>query len=165
MSFSDTSSAGRTRRFFEGGAAVTVWMTIGMVFHASPNAYLLVGIPVTIVFQRYVRRAPFRAMWVKDSPPFRVGMVGTAVAIGLMIAPLSDLVILIRSRAGWILETWYLVAILGAWPAAYALRYFRPKRSVSFCSALSPGVLSAVRSWLPPQPVRPRAINRPGQRR
>jgi MFS family permease len=69
-----------------------------------------------------------------------------AVAIGLMIAPLSDLVILIRSRAGWILETWYLVAILGAWPAAYALRYFRRKmfRELLLCIVTAGAIGSAI---------------------
>jgi membrane protease YdiL (CAAX protease family) len=99
-------------------------MTIGLVFHTSVIAYLLVGIPITIIFQRYVRRAPLKAMWVRDSPPFRLGLMGVTFAIGLSVAPLADLIMQFRSH-GWIVDSWYLVAIIGAWPAAYALRYFR----------------------------------------
>ena len=82
----------RTRRIIEGTAAVAAWMCMGFVFHLSGNAYLLLGIPITIIFQKYVRRAPLRAMWVRDAPPFYLGKMGVAFAILLMIRPLMDLV-------------------------------------------------------------------------
>lgn len=146
MSLSDAPSAGRTRRVLEGTAAVALWMTIGLVFHTSANGYLLAGIPITIIFQRYVRHAPLKAMWLRDSPPFQLGLLGTAFGIGLSILPLGDLIMLVRSRAGWTLDTWYLVAIIGAWPAAYAARHFRRKtfRELLICIFTAGAVGSAI---------------------
>jgi membrane protease YdiL (CAAX protease family) len=109
----------------EGTAAVAVWMAIGLVFHISADAYLLLGIPITLGFQRYVRHAPLRAMCVRTAPPFRLGIGGAAIAIFLMIKPLIDLVNSVRSQESWIVAAWLLAAIAGAWAAAYALRNFR----------------------------------------
>lgn len=146
VSIFDASSVARTRRFLEGSAAVAVWMTIGLVFHTSANAYLLVGIPITIIFQRYVRRAPLKAMWVRDSPPFRLGLMGVTFAIGLSVTPLVDLIMQFRSHGTWIVDSWYLVAIVGAWPAAYALRYFRRRtfRELLICIFTAGAVGSAI---------------------
>ena len=136
----------RTRRIIEGTAAVAVWMCMGFVFHLSGNAYLLLGIPITIIFQKYVRRAPLRAMWVRDAPPFYLGKMGVAFAILLMIRPLMDLVRCIRLHASWVLGACFVAAILGAWAAAYALCYFRRETGLELllCTATAGVVGSAI---------------------
>ena len=135
----DAPSASCARRFLEGTAAVALWMTLGLVLHLSAYGYLLVGIPITLAFQRYVRKAPLRAMWVRDAPPFQLRAAGVAIAIGLMIVPLVDLVNLLRSRASWGHDGWNVAALAGAWAAAYALRYFNRKllRELLLCLATS----------------------------
>jgi hypothetical protein len=82
----------RVRRFLEGTAAVAVWIALGLAFHISPNGYLILGVPITIIFHLYVRRTPLRAMWVRDAPPFRLGVVGVVVALLLMLLPAGDVV-------------------------------------------------------------------------
>jgi hypothetical protein len=72
----DSPGASRVRRFVEGTAAVAGWMALGLVFHLSVEGYSLLGIPITIGFQRYARRAPLRAMWVRSAPPFHLGVSG-----------------------------------------------------------------------------------------
>lgn len=58
---------GRPRRILEGTLAVAVWTALGEIFHLSPNAYLLAGVPITLLFQAGVRRVPVWSMW--SSPP------------------------------------------------------------------------------------------------
>jgi hypothetical protein len=77
-------------------------------------------------------------MWVRDAPPFQLRAGGVAIAIGLMIVPLIDLVNLLRSRASWGHDRWNMAALAGAWAAAYALRYFNRKFSANSCSVLRP---------------------------
>jgi hypothetical protein len=52
----DTS---RRRRSLEAVAFVAVWVVAGYLLPISANAYLLLGIPLTIGFQVLVRRRPF----------------------------------------------------------------------------------------------------------
>jgi len=120
----DGPSAGRVRRFAEGTLAVAVWIAIGIAFHLSANAYLLVGVPITIVFQRYVRRAPLLAVWVRTAPRFHLGMGGIAIAILLTVTPSIGLVQAIGSRLDAADAGWMIAAMAGAWGAAYALRNF-----------------------------------------
>jgi membrane protease YdiL (CAAX protease family) len=115
----DSPGADRIRRFVEGTAAVAVWMALGLVLHTSPETYLLLGILITIGFQRYVRRAPLRALWVRQTPPFHLGASGVAIAILLTIKPLTNLVISIRSHEKLAVDAWLLAAIMAE--AAFAL--------------------------------------------
>ena len=116
----------RLRRFLEGTGAVAVWIALGLAFHISANGYLILGVPITIIFQLYVRRTPLRAMWVRDAPPFRLGIRGVVIAVLLMLAPIGDLVgLLVMHSKDWAVWFWLLSAIAGAWAAAYALRCFR----------------------------------------
>ena len=157
----DAPSASRARRFLEGTAAVALWMTLGLVLHLSAYGYLLLGIPITLAFQRYIRKAPLRAMWVRDAPPFQLRAGGVAIAIGLMIVPLVDLVNLLRSRASWGHDGWNVAALAGAWAATYALRYFNRKllRELLLCLATSGTIgilvwiLQDVASSGTPQPI------------
>lgn len=144
----DAPTRSRARRFLEGTAAIGLWMVLGLLLHPSPYGYLLLGIPITLAFQRYVRKAPVRAMWVRDAPPFQLGTAGVAIAIGLMIVPLIDLINLLRSRASWDHDGWNVAALAGAWAAAYALRYFQQKalRELLLCVATS-GIIGIL-AWI-----------------
>ena len=86
----------RTRRFIEGTAAVAIWMIMGFAFHLSGNAFLLLGVPITVILQRIVRRAPLRSMWVREAPPFYLGKTGAGLVVLLMIRPAMDLLKCIR---------------------------------------------------------------------
>ncbi len=112
------------RRFIEGTVAVALWIAIGLIFELSANAYLIVGIPITLAFQKYVRRAPLRAMWVCSAPPFYLGLGGRVIAVVLLISPLVDLIRFVSLHQSLASSLWMLVAMAGGLPAAYALRSF-----------------------------------------
>jgi hypothetical protein len=62
---------------------VSAWMACGWLFPLDPNAYLLLGVPLTVMFQWLVRRRPIRALWVREAPPFRLGWKGVVIAAAL----------------------------------------------------------------------------------
>jgi hypothetical protein len=101
-----------------------------------------------IAFQRYVRNAPLRAMRVRDAPPFQLGTTGVAIAIGLMVVPLVDLVNLLRSRASWGHDGWNVAALAGAWAAAYALRYFHRKTLRELLLCVATGGTIGILVWI-----------------
>jgi hypothetical protein len=48
---------------------VAAWMACGWLLRLDPNTYLVLGIPLTILFQWLVRRRPIQALWVREAPP------------------------------------------------------------------------------------------------
>src|SRR5215210_8101950 len=103
---------------------VAVWMACGWLLALDPNVYLVLGVPLTVLFQWLVRRGPIRALWVRDAPPFRLGWKGIAIAIALSVVPLAGLVdSAVEQEWGGVLHG--LCSVAGAVGAAYALRHFR----------------------------------------
>jgi len=63
----------RSRRIAEGVGFVVVWVALGLIFKLGDSLnrqslYLVIGIPLTIVFQLFVRRRPLRELWVRNGP-------------------------------------------------------------------------------------------------
>ncbi|HUI42864.1 MAG TPA: CPBP family intramembrane glutamic endopeptidase [Terriglobia bacterium] len=117
-------NAGRPRRLLEAVLAVAVWMALGMAFHLDANAYLLLGIPITVVFQVGVRRAPLQALWVRSAPPLRLDLPTAAFAVVLAVRPAYGLFRVLQSHPDWIVIGWWTAALGGALACAYALRSF-----------------------------------------
>jgi membrane protease YdiL (CAAX protease family) len=137
--------AGRIRRAAEITVFVAIWIVLGLGFHLSANAYSLLGIPLTVLFQWFVRRAALRSLWVRDAPPFRLGLSGTVVATGLATLPVFALVQLFRARPDWVIGGWLLAATCGAIPAGYAIRNLGRAAVVPFISCLATaGVLGVL---------------------
>jgi hypothetical protein len=110
------------RRWGEGIVFAATWTGLGWSLGIDANAYLLLGVPLTIAFQRYVRGEPLRAMWVREAPPLgRWWIVPTAV---LGILPAVSLVGAIVYRR-WIIGGWMLAAVGGSVGAGYALMHLR----------------------------------------
>ena len=80
------------RRYIEVLAFVALWMALGWIFHLDTNSYLLIGVPLVVLFQRFVRQRPLRQLWVRDAAAFRLGLVGSVIAVLLILAPGYDLI-------------------------------------------------------------------------
>jgi membrane protease YdiL (CAAX protease family) len=122
------------RRSIEVFLLVAAWMACGWLLRLGANAYLLVGVPLTILFQRIVRRQPLRGLWVREAPPFHLGRNGIALAVALSAMPLlgSAGAAFERDVVGCL---FYLCSVGGALGAAYALRHFRREhlRPLALC--------------------------------
>ena len=111
------------RRWAEGVVFVAIWVGMGLSIRMDADAYLLLGIPLTLLFQLAIRRAPVRALWVRDAPPFRLGWTGLLVAVGLAILPLLALSHSLAEHE-WVQSGWMLCAGVGAIAAGYGLHHF-----------------------------------------
>jgi membrane protease YdiL (CAAX protease family) len=98
-------------------------MGIGFAMPTDTNAYLLLGVPLTLFFQLGIRRAPVRALWVREAPPFRLGWAGSLAAVGLAILPALLLWQSLMKRE-WSMSGWFFCAMAGAVAAGYSLHYF-----------------------------------------
>lgn len=132
------------RRYIEVLAFVALWMALGWIFHLDTNSYLLIGVPLVVLFQRFVRQRPLRQLWVRDAAAFRLGLVGSVIAVLLILAPGYDLIIVAVPTKSWIVVLWFLCAVAGAVFAAFAITQQRAsaaRRALpSFISAVLIGV-------------------------
>ena len=115
---------------------VAGWMALGWCFHLDPYAYLVLGIPLCIVFQLFVRRSPLRACWVRDTTTFRLDALGLAMALAFLIV-LTWFMVKEWSGANWGVRLYFLASLLGAVGVAFALRQFTVCAARSFLLCLA----------------------------
>jgi membrane protease YdiL (CAAX protease family) len=97
------------------------YMALGFAFRLGAEAYLLLGIPITIGFQILVVRRPLRSLWLRQAPPMTFTPRSMVAIVALAIAP--AIVALGGVRDGDLaLVGWGLAAMVGAVGAVYALR-------------------------------------------
>ena len=107
------------RRYIECAVFVTVWMACGWIFRLSNQVYLLLGVQGLVFFQLAIARRPLPQLWVRDSRAFRLDRVGVALAAILTLLPVLTIV---KQRDSWERLFPFIAAIIGAAPAAFALR-------------------------------------------
>ena len=97
------------------------YMALGFAFRLGAEAYLLLGIPITIGFQVLVVRRPLQALWLRQAPAMAFTPRSIGAIVVLAIAP--AVVAFGGIRASNIaLVGWGLAAMVGAVGAVYALR-------------------------------------------
>jgi membrane protease YdiL (CAAX protease family) len=108
------------RRRIEAGLFVAIWVAAGYLLGLSSNAYLLLGIPLTIAFQMLVRRRPLRDLWLPAMATVVWNTRSVLVAASLAAAPIVFAVSAARAQ-DWSGAGWYVAAAAGAVCAATAL--------------------------------------------
>lgn len=112
---------GRVTRATVATLLIGGYIALGFVFGLSAEAYLLLGIPITIGFQLLVARRPLRALWLRDAPPVTFTVRSSMAIVVVAIAP--AIVAVGGVRAGnAVLVAYGLAAMLGAVAAVYAVR-------------------------------------------
>ena len=112
---------GRLLRAAVATLVVGGYIGAGFAFQLGAEAYLLLGIPITIAFQLLVVRRPLRSLWLRQAPPMRFSPRSIVAVIVLAIAP--AIVAMRGVRDGDpALVGWGVASMLGAVGAVYALR-------------------------------------------
>ena len=112
---------GRMARATVATAVIGAYIALGFAFRLGAEAYLLLGIPITIGFQILVVRRPLRSLWLLQAPPMTFTPRSIAATVVLAIAP--AIVAMGGVRDGDLaLVGWGLAAMVGAIGAVYALR-------------------------------------------
>jgi membrane protease YdiL (CAAX protease family) len=124
---------------------VGIWMAIGWLFHLDANSYLVIGVPLVVIFQILVRKRPLVTLWRRDATCFRLNAVGIILAFGFAVLPAVRLIQTVRS-ASWPSHVpeilWYTCCIAGAFGAAFGFCHFtrRTWTELGFC-LLTAGVI------------------------
>lgn len=123
-------------RILQAAAFVALWIALGWVFHLSVYPYLLIGIPLCIAFQKWVRRQPLARCWVREATALRFDWIALLIAVALLVTPITA-AFHTWGRAAWPLRLYFLCASIGAFGAAFALRRFTATalRSLLACLA------------------------------
>jgi len=112
------------RRVLIAGLVVALWMLVGVVLHLGVEAYLLAGVPLMIVFQRFVRRRPIRAAWVFDASAAVLDTRALVLGLAAAAVPVVRLATALAGErplpAG--VALWALAAVAGGLAAGVALR-------------------------------------------
>jgi membrane protease YdiL (CAAX protease family) len=151
-----TKPASRARRMLEGLAFVAGWIAIGYVFDLGSTfnrqcIYLLIGIPITIVFQLVIRKRPLRELWVRNGPRISVRSILAPVAVVLMVVPVYLLArdLVDTNGAGFV--GYDLVLFVGAIGGGYAARQFTDATwadlAKCFLTAGLIGILTAINAY------------------
>jgi len=132
------------RKYIEVLTFVLVWMAAGWIFHLGVYAYLLLGVPLVVVFQLFIGRQPLRHLWVRDATTFRLGLIGILLAALLVLIPGYDLFFVELPKKLWVVALWLVCAMAGAVFAAFALSRQRASATrqglPSFVAALLIGI-------------------------
>jgi membrane protease YdiL (CAAX protease family) len=114
-------------------------MALGWVFRLDANAYLLLGVPITVAFQLGIRRRPLYTLWVRDAARFRLDRFALLLAASLAVAPIAALGSYVSGarQVDWIRVAWLAAALLGAFSGGFAFRRFTPTtlRHLASCMA------------------------------
>jgi len=111
----------RIMRAFVGTLIVGVWMALGFAFALGANAYLLVGIPITIAFQVLVVRRPLRTLWVRAAPPLTFTPRWALLVLVVAVAPAVIAAGAVRN-GDLVLVCYGLAGMVGAVGAVDSLR-------------------------------------------
>lgn len=105
---------------------IAVWGAVGLAARLSPDAYLLIGIPLMLVFQRYIARKPLCSAWDFDGYPLRWGgltwLAGLAVAAGPGWLLFSQVQSAHEHPLGIAHVLWCLTAMVGAFIGVATIR-------------------------------------------
>jgi len=141
-------------------AFVGAWMCIGWLFRLRAEIYLLLGIPLTVLFQFAVRRQPLCALWVRTSDRFHLRPLGILIAVALAAIPALALLVTVP-KGQWPESAFFAAACIGAVGAGFTFQHARlalsPPALWPFAVAVVLGILvmaagavSESRSpWLP----------------
>lgn len=130
LSVSTTRSAigahSRPLRFLIVGLTVVVWWGLGFLLHLTLPAFLLLGIPLLVVFQLGIHRQPIRTLWVRSGPPLRLDGWFFLLWVIFSIFPVYAVIREIMQMQ-FVHAAEFSMAIVGAFGLAYALRAMRVK--------------------------------------
>ncbi|MCB0909209.1 MAG: CPBP family intramembrane metalloprotease [Nocardioidaceae bacterium] len=115
------SSSTVRRPYSEAALFVGVWVLLGFGLRLGSDAYLLLGVPLTVAFQIGVRRRPLRELWVRGAPHFSLDGRGWLWAGALALAPAWHVARSLQEGA-WISTGWWSCGVIGAGLAAFAVR-------------------------------------------
>ena len=107
-----------------------IWCALGNLLQldeslATQETYLLIGVPLVLVFQRFVAKRDIRELWVRTAPRVLLPRLTVALAIAFAVFPLIQLIRRIVDGDPLSFVLYMTGAIAGAVAVAYAFGLFK----------------------------------------
>ena len=139
----DQTTANTNMNYIHALLFVVVYVALGYLLKLDANVYLLIGIPLAIVFQLFVRKQPLYKLWVRDSSDFRFGKLGVALALVFVIEPIRQIVVMcMHGKPDAVVIIYLSVAIVGAFAAGFGFSRFNRKvfKQLLLCVLIAGGI-------------------------
>jgi membrane protease YdiL (CAAX protease family) len=107
-------------------AFVGAWMALGVALRLGGNAYLLLGIPLTLAFQPTIARRPLAALWVADAPPAKWTALARVTTLVLAAMAVYTIVRSVMARQA-VVAIYGVAELAGALAAGYAMAWLDKK--------------------------------------
>ena len=116
-----SNAASRPLRVVIASLVIAGYVALGFALHLSADAYLLLGIPITIGMQTLAARRPLRALWVQDARAINV--TGRWVIAVVIVAIAPAIIAIGGAQTGDLVRVGYgLAGVVGAVGAVHAIR-------------------------------------------
>src|SRR2546430_2759354 len=123
----DSAATERPRLLRYGLVTLTVGLYVGLgfLFRPDANTYLLLGMPITVLFQCLIARRPLLELWLRNGQALRMDRWPAAWLVLFLVGPVQAMADGVRSGS-WPVAIYGLAALLGALGAALAFRALGP---------------------------------------
>lgn len=112
---------------------MVVYISLGFIFRLNAVSYLLLGIPLTIIFQLSVARQALYKLWLRESEKFSLTKLGWTITLCFIAFPIYQTILLATQDTLTLLNLgYYSAAILGAFGAGYCYSNFTKKTAKDF---------------------------------
>jgi hypothetical protein len=133
-------------RYIQAFIFVAIYIAIGIVLRLlklNPNIYLFMGIPLTLIFQIFIRKQPIQTLWVREYSKFKLSKWGMLIAAAFIILPVKIITqMILHNKIDIIIILYMVVVIMGTIGLAYSISHFNKStmRFLLFCIATA-GIL------------------------
>lgn len=99
---------------------MSVYIGLGFSLRLKTESYLLLGIPLTIIFQLFIVRQPIHKLWLRDKQKFHLNKLGWAISLFFIVYPVYKTVVdIIHNNYSFAHLGFDLATILGAFCAGF----------------------------------------------
>lgn len=107
-------------RYLQTILFMVVYISLGFLLRLKTEAYLLLGIPLTIIFQLLVAKQPIHKLWLRDKQKFHLNKLGWVISLFFLVYPIYKTVTDIMSDTCSFAHLGFdLAVILGAFIAGF----------------------------------------------
>ncbi|MBL7901160.1 MAG: CPBP family intramembrane metalloprotease [Bacteroidia bacterium] len=112
---------------------MVLYISLGFIFRLEAVSYLLLGVPLTVIFQLCIARQPLPKLWLRDSDKFRLNKLGWTITLCFIAFPIYKTIQLATQDELTLLNLgYYFATILGAFGAGYCYSNFTKKTANNF---------------------------------
>lgn len=126
---------------------MVVYISLGFLLKLDTLSYLLLGIPLSLVFQLFIVRQPLQKLWLRNDEKFRLNKLGWTITLFFIAFPIYKTIELAtQDKLTLVNFGYYSAAILGSFGAGYSYSNFSKKTAKDFLLCF--GIIALLRaSW------------------